>query len=40
MVYKALVKSILSYGIVARGETCKSGLNKLQISQNHIFYIL
>lgn len=40
MVHKTLVESILSYGTIAWRGTSKSGLNRLQISQNNILRII
>lgn len=40
IVYKALVESILTYGIIAWGAANKNNLNKLQITQNNIQRII
>jgi RNA polymerase-interacting CarD/CdnL/TRCF family regulator len=39
-VYKALVESTLTYGIIAWGAANKNNLNKLQITQNNILRII
>jgi len=40
IVYKALVESLISYGIIGRGGVNKSNISQLQIAQNDILRIV